>query len=188
MSDQPYIFSKLVERSKEIGFTMASDMHIGSLLRSLIVSKPGANILELGTGTGLALSWIMEGIDSASKVISIDNNPELIKIAEEFLGDDKRLQLICEDGSTWLQNYEGDKFDLIFADAWPGKYYDLEETLDLVAVGGFYVIDDMTPQPGWPEGHEKKAAQLMKTLESRKDFSLTKMDWSTGIVLMSRQV
>ena len=65
------------------------------------------------------------------------------------------------DGSEWLKTYEGPKFDLIFADAWPGKYYDLEETLNLLKDGGFYVIDDMNPAPDWPEGHHDKASGLI---------------------------
>jgi predicted O-methyltransferase YrrM len=36
---------------------------------------------------------------------------------------------------------------LIFADAWPGKYSDLEKALKLVKPGGFYIIDDMLTQP-----------------------------------------
>ncbi|MFB0907398.1 MAG: hypothetical protein QMB03_03790 [Spirosomataceae bacterium] len=63
--------------------------------------------------------------------------------------------LYASDGSEWIKSYSGDKFDLIFADAWPGKYSELKETLNLLKVGGFYVIDDMTQQPNWPDGHDK---------------------------------
>jgi len=52
----------------------------------------------------------------------------------------------CEDGGEWLKNYQVKSFDLIFAGTWSGIYDELEETLALVAIGGFYVIDDMTPQ------------------------------------------
>jgi predicted O-methyltransferase YrrM len=36
------------------------------------------------------------------------------------------------DGYDWIQNYLGEKFDLIFADAMPGKYELFEETIGLV--------------------------------------------------------
>lgn len=185
--DIPKIHSKIEAKSKEIGFTMPSDLFIGTLLKTLISSKPKSNILELGTGIGLSLSWMVEGLDADSKLISIDNDPVLTKIAKEFFASDSRLDIICEDGSTWLKNYSGDQFDLIFADAWPGKYSEIEEVLALVKIGGFYVIDDMKTQPNWPEGHEENVEKLISYLEGRNDFSLTKMDWSTGVIVMSRK-
>ena len=30
-------------------------------------------------------------------------------------------------------------FDLVFADAWPGKFSETDEVLDLIEVGGFYI-------------------------------------------------
>jgi len=76
---------------------------------------------------------------------------------------------------------------LIFADTWPGKFYDLEETLALIKPGGFYVIDDMNTQPDWPEGHQQKVHLLVEYLEQRDDFSLTKMNWSTGIIVATKK-
>lgn len=100
-----------------------------------------------------------------------------------FFGSDSRLEILCEDGSSWIKNYSGANFDLIFADAWPGKYSEIEETLDLIKVGGFYIIDDMKTQPNWPEGHQEKVNNLIAYLEERKDFNITKMNWSTGIII-----
>ncbi len=95
--------------------------------------------------------------------------------------------IICEDGSEWINTYQGDKFDLIFADAWPGKYSDIEKLLGLINVGGFYIIDDMSIQTNWPKGHHKKVNNLIDYLEKREDFNMTKLDWSTGIILMTRK-
>lgn len=181
--DKPANHHQIEAKSKEIGFTMPSDLYIGSFLKTLITSKPKANILELGTGIGLSLSWMIDGMDATSRLKSIDNDPELIKIANEFFGDDHRLEIICADGAEWIKSYEGDKFDLIFADAWPGKYSEIDEILNLVKPGGFYVIDDMNSQPNWPEGHQEKVDKLIAYLENRNDFNLTKMNWSTGIIM-----
>lgn len=181
--DKPGIHEQIEARSKEIGFTMPSDLYIGTLLKTLISSKPKANLLELGTGIGLSLSWMIEGMDANSTLTTIDNDPQLIKIAKDFFGSDSRLEILCEDGSSWIKNYSGANFDLIFADAWPGKYSEIEETLDLIKVGGFYIIDDMKTQPNWPEGHQEKVNNLIAYLEERKDFNITKMNWSTGIII-----
>lgn len=185
--DKPEIYSKILQRSSEIGFTMPSDIFIGTFLKTLITSKPKSHILELGTGIGLSLSWMIEGLDEDSKLISVDNDPKLIEIVKEFFGNDSRVELTYQDGTSWIKNYKGDQFDLIFADAWPGKYSETDEILDLIKVGGFYVIDDMKAQPNWPEGHQDNVDKLIAYLEQREDFSLTKMDWSTGIILMTKK-
>jgi predicted O-methyltransferase YrrM len=75
------------------------------------------------------------------------------------------------------------KFDYIFADTWHGKYIMLDEVLAMLNTGGLYIIDDMLPQPNWPEGHHEKAINLVNYLETRTDLLLTKQVWATGIVI-----
>ncbi|MBD1262077.1 class I SAM-dependent methyltransferase [Maribacter polysiphoniae] len=183
IQDTPRIYSALEETSRKIGFTMPSDLYVGTLLKTLVASKPKGKFLELGTGMGLSLSWLIDGMDEGSKIVSIDNDPELIKIAEENFGSDPRVSLLCGDGAAWIKENENQSFDLIFADAWPGKYSEIEEILSMVKVGGFYVIDDMEAQSNWPEGHELHVDGLVALLEERKDFIITKMNWSTGLVI-----
>jgi predicted O-methyltransferase YrrM len=184
--DRPSIYSEIERKSSEIGFTMPSDVYMGSLLKTLMSSKPGGLFLELGTGIGLSLSWMIDGIDAESKLITVDNDEELIAIAKHYFEADSRIEIIHADGSSWIKNYEGDKFDLVFADAWPGKYSEIDEILDLIKVGGFYVIDDMSAQPNWPNGHDNNVERLVAYLEKREDFNLTKMDWSTGVIIAVR--
>ena len=183
----PELHSQIVAKCREIEFSMPSDLYIGSLLKTLVTSKPNAKLLELGSGIGLSLSWMIDGMDSESSLITIDNDEELIEITKGFFGDNKRVKIICADGEEWILRYEGDKFDLIFADAWPGKYSLIEETLDLLKKGGFYIIDDMDPQPNWPEGHAQKVTQLIEYLENRDDFNLTKFNWSTGVIIATKK-
>ena len=181
--DIPALYPELLDKSSEIGFQMPSDQYIGTLLKTLVASKPVGNFLELGTGIGLSLSWMLDGMDNASKLTSIDNDGSLIAIAKEFFATEERLRLECQDGTTWIKQNQHKKFDLIFADAWPGKYDLLDETLGMLKSGGFYVIDDMNPQSNWPDGHADKATALITELESRRDVTLTKMDWSTGVIV-----
>jgi predicted O-methyltransferase YrrM len=48
---------------------------------------------------------------------------------------------------------------------------------------GIYIVDDMLPQPNWPEGHEEKAKAFGKKIESYNDLIITKLEWSTGIIM-----
>ncbi|MGB5205230.1 O-methyltransferase [Eudoraea sp.] len=183
----PEIQPQIAAKCKEIGFPMPSDPYIGSLLKTLITSKPNSNLLELGTGIGLSLSWMLDGMDSKSRLTTIDNDQNLIDIAKGFFGTDNRINSICADGEDWILKYSGDKFDLIFADAWPGKYSRIDQTLDLVKSGGFYIIDDMILQANWPDRHEEKVKKLIDYLENREDFNLTKLNWSTGVIIATRK-
>lgn len=186
IKDIPSIHPAIVTKSKEIGFTMPSDLYIGTLLKTLISAKPRGRYLELGTGIGLSLSWMIDGMDKGARLTTVDNDPELIAIAKTYFGDDARLDIVCEDGSRWIKQHGHRKFDLIFADAWPGKYSEIDEILDMVKLGGFYVIDDMAPQPNWPEGHGTLVNELVGYLDNRTDFNLTKMNWSTGLIIAVR--
>jgi len=183
IQDIPKIHTEIERKSKEIGFTMPSDLYIGTLLKTLTSSRPKGRFLELGTGIGLSLSWMIDGMDSDSNIITVDNDAELIKIAKQYFGHDNRVEVICQDGSEWIKSYIGEKFDLVFADAWPGKYSETDEILDLIKIGGFYVIDDMTAQPNWPDGHQDNVDGLIDYLEKREDFTLTKLNWSTGLII-----
>jgi predicted O-methyltransferase YrrM len=184
-SDKPVQYENIVQATRAIEFNMASDMQTGSLLKTLAASKPGGSILELGTGTGLATSWIVDGMDKGTKLVTVENNELLLDIARKAL-QDARVEFVLADGYEWIQNYAGEKFDLIFADAMPGKYELFEETIELVKQGGFYVIDDMLPQPNWPAGHSEKVERLIEELEKRNDITLTKLNWSTGIIIVSK--
>ena len=184
-SDMPVQYENIAEATKAIEFNMASDMQTGSLLKTLAASKLSGRILELGTGTGLATSWIVDGMDERTKLITIENNTLLLDIARKAL-QDSRVEFVWADGYAWIQTYSGEKFDMVFADAMPGKYDLFEETIGLVKVGGFYIIDDMLPQPNWPEGHADKVERFIGELGKRNDILLTKLNWSTGIIIVTK--
>jgi predicted O-methyltransferase YrrM len=179
----PKAYQQINGATKASGFDMASDVLTCSLLRTLASTKPSGKFLELGTGTGLSTSWILDGLDQESTLTSIDNDAKFLAIAQTFLGGDNRLTLVDTDGAEWIENNKDKKFDYIFADTWHGKYLLLDEALSMLNSGGLYIIDDMLPQPNWPDGHQDKATKLIKDLESRDDLQLTKQVWATGIVI-----
>lgn len=179
----PKTYFDIDNETKASGFTMASDIQTCSLLKTLASSKPSGKLLELGTGTGLSTAWILDGMDSNSTLISFDNDERVLKIAQKYLGQDKRLTLILSDGEAWVKNNLEQKFDYIFADTWHGKYLLLDEVLEMLNKGGLYIVDDMLPQSNWPDGHQEKAINFIKYLESRTDLTLTKINWATGIII-----
>jgi len=185
-ADVPEVYEKIRSATDELKFNMASDLQTGSLLKTLVASKPWGRFLELGTGTGLATSWIVSGMDENSSLISIDNNKSLMDVAEGHI-QDARIEFIVADGYEWISKYSGSKFDLIFADAMPGKYDLFEETISMLNGNGFYIIDDMLPQPNWPVGHDERVKEFIAKLENRDDILLTKLNWSTGIIIVVKK-
>jgi predicted O-methyltransferase YrrM len=111
-----------------------------------------------------------------------------VAIPRRHLGDDPRVTFALADGARYLAQLvaERKRFDLVFADTWPGKYTQLDDVLHLVRPGGLYVVDDMLPQPSWPADHAPKVATLIETLTSRPDLHVTVLDWSTGVIVAAK--
>ena len=185
----PKILSAIMADTKRLDFKMASEPMVGSLLRTLAASKAKGRFLELGTGTGLATAWLLDGMDSDSTLLTMDNDQALLDVAQRHLGHDSRLSVVCDDGDQFIKSMslKKDRFDFIFADTWSGKYRYLEETLGMLNRNGLYIIDDMLPQPNWPEDHPPKVKGLLDFLEKKNDFVITKMAWSCGIVICAKK-
>jgi predicted O-methyltransferase YrrM len=185
----PPQLSAIQQATAAYGFGMPSESLTGALLRSLAASKPGGQLLELGTGTGLATAWLLAGMDATATLTSVDNDSGVQAIARAHLGQNPRVRFIHQPGEAFLESAAAkrEQYDLIFADTWPGKYWLLDETLGLLAPGGLFVIDDMLPQPNWPTGHPAKVAALIAGLEARHDFAVTKLAWASGLMLVTRR-
>ena len=90
------------------------------------------------------------------------------------------------DGAEFIRQSAREAFDLIYADAWPGKFSHLDETLALLCPGGIYLIEDLLPQPSWPEGHAPKVPVLIRDLEQRSDLITVKLGWASGLMIVVR--
>ena len=184
--DIPVAYESIADATKALQFNMASELYTGSLLKTLVASKPSGRFLELGTGSGLATSWMIAGMDAGSELVTVENNALLQIIAKTQLQDD-RVSFVLANGYEWIRNYAGKKFDLIFADAMPGKYDLFDETITLVRNGGFYIIDDMLPQPNWPDGHAEKVPVLLNLLANDHRLLIAPMAWASGVVVAVRK-
>ena len=137
----PQAFDAIARDTEAFGFTMVSEPKVGAVLAALAASKPGGRLLELETGTGHGTAWL---------------------VSKRHLDGDARVTFHIVDGAEFIQRASRGQFDLIYADAWPGKFIHLDETLALLRPGGMYVIDDLLPQPNWPDGHAPKVPALIQ--------------------------
>ena len=182
----PAALEAILADTAALGFTMASEPKTGALLAALAASKPGGRLLELGTGTGLGTAWLLSGMDAASHLDTVDTDPNVVAIARTHLEKDARVTFHLMDGADFISRSPRDCYDVIYADAWPGKFTYLDETLSLLRVGGIYFIDDLLPQANWPEGHAAKVPVLIDAIERRPGFATVKLAWASGLMIAVR--
>jgi predicted O-methyltransferase YrrM len=160
ISNTPAAIPTILSETRALGFDMISEPRVGSLLA---------------------------GMDASATLDTVDNDPRVVAVAQRHLGADPRIRFHIKDGGQFLQEPGLDPFDLIYADAWPGKFSHLDKALALLHPGGLYVIDDLQPQPNWPEGHAPKVPALMSDLERRSGFVTVRMGWASGLMVVIRK-
>ncbi|MET8825774.1 class I SAM-dependent methyltransferase [Streptomyces sp. NPDC004610] len=183
----PAALPALRAKARDAGFTMSCEDRTGSLLAALSAARPAGRILELGTGVGEGTAWLLAGMDAAARLTTVERDPTVQAIARNELGADPRVTFASGDAGAWLEDFDGPPFDLVFADTWPGKFTHLDRALDLVAPGGTYLIDDLTPRPGWREGHDTSVRRLLAELNAREDFRRVRLTWSSGLLMAVRR-
>ena len=161
----PAAMPALQGEAERLGFTQSCDAQTGALLRMLAASKPRGRMLELGTGVGQSAAWILDGMCPHSRLTSVDAAQRQSEAAKRVLGADRRVAFVTQDGAAFLEEC-GETFDLIFADALPGKFTHRERAIALLRPGGLYVIDDLTPRPDWPDGRESGVERLLAGVEA----------------------
>src|SRR5687767_6743343 len=127
VGDKPAALAGIERDSQRLGFALACEHRTGALLATLAASKPGGRLLELGTGTGASTAWLLAGMSADATLLSVDSDERVVSVARRYLGGDPSLTLQVGDGGEAVGKLAAG-FDLIFADAWPGKYSHLDET------------------------------------------------------------
>ena len=174
----------ILAETRKIGFQSWCWPQVGALLRVMASLKPAGRLLEIGTGTGVGTSWLLDGMDASARLTTVDINSKVQAVARTHLGEDPRLTILCEDAADVIRREPPNSFDLIFADGGAGKHRLLEEALALLRPGGIYLCDDTKPHPMWPPEHAVKIPPLMEALAARQDFRRVYIDWSSGVVVM----
>jgi predicted O-methyltransferase YrrM len=186
ISRKPEVLEAIQKDTEELGFMMPSEPKTGALLAALAASKPGGRLLELGTGTGLGIAWLLTGMDADARLDTVDIEANVVAVARRHLAADSRVTFHVMDGAEFMSRSAQSQFDLIYADAWPGKFSHLDQALSLLRTGGSSFIDDLLPQPNWPGGHAPKVPALIETLEHRPEFTTVKLSWASGLRLVVR--
>jgi predicted O-methyltransferase YrrM len=123
------------------------------LVATLVASKPGGRIAEIGTSYGEGAKAILAALPAGTSFVTVELDPVRAAEAREALAGTE-AQVIEGDWREHLPHLG--PFDVVFADG--GVGYD--EVVDLLAPGGIVIKDDLTP--GRPvEGDPTREALLL---------------------------
>lgn len=137
-----------LSRRTHLGFTtagMLSGPLQGRLLQMFCRMLNAKKVLEIGTYTGYSSIYMARGMAEGGILHTIDNNPEVADIAEEFISRaGLASKIVPHQGNAIdiIPLLEG-PFDLVFIDADKENYihyYNL--CFDKVRKGGFIIIDN----------------------------------------------
>ena len=184
---KPTIVAEAYARARAASFTLSCEPEVGALLSVLAAAVPaGGRILELGTGVGTGLAWLVHGLGERSdaELLSIDLDADIQESARQGAWP------------PWVRFLEGDAaellptlgaFDLVFADAPGGKLFGLGHTLDALAPRGVLIVDDM--DLGRHTDPELKAAlvSVRERLLERPDLLVAEFDIGSGVMLAVRR-
>ncbi len=106
-----------------------------------------SNVLEIGTFTGLSTLSMALALPNNGKIITLDKNEEINKIAINFFKkakQDHKIKTIIKPALETLNEIKNQKFDLIFIDADKMNYKEYyERSLKLVDKGGLIIVDNV---------------------------------------------
>ena len=183
----PERVSAAVANAADMGFEMSCDPGAGALLAVLAGAVvPGGRILELGTGAGVGLAWIVHGLGGRDdvEVVSVEMDAAAGAAAAKIDWPDA-IELVIGDALEFITLPA--QWDLVFADAQGGKWEGLGNTIRSLRRGGVLLVDDMTPAEFLNDEHRNKTAEVRAHLLSSDELISVEIAWSTGLILCTRR-
>ena len=172
--------------ARDAGFELSCDPRVGELLSVLSAAvRHGGSILELGTGAGVGLAWIVAGLGDRTdvSVTSVEIDPQLVRVAASLDLPDY-VDVLVADGVDLLSAES--RWSLIFADAPAGKWDGLDQTIAALDPGGILLVDDMTPPEFVSDLHRNKTIEARETLLSDARLRSVEIDWASGLIMCAR--
>lgn len=183
----PPLVAAAETKAEEHGFDYSCQRGVGELLSFLATTTPpGGRILELGTGFGVGLAWILTGLGSRTdvKVATIERDAE--RVASLTEADLPAHASIVEGDIEALLPSLG-QFDLIFADAEAGKWTGLELTIAALAPRALLLVDDMDISH-YDSSRDRSTVEVVrKALMTDPRLVAVELNVASGMILASRR-
>lgn len=134
--------------AERLGFTRSTIDEVGQLLELLVSQFPDEVIGEIGGGCGVGSAWMASGLQKGSRLVTIDNDPELVESVRSRFGDHSQVEILLGD---WRLILDRGPFAMLFVDVAEAKEEQVDAVIDALRPGGLAVIDDLTPHDHWPQ-------------------------------------
>jgi predicted O-methyltransferase YrrM len=175
------------ERAEAGGFAFSSEPEVGALLSCLAASVPAqGRILELGTGAGCGLAWLVHGLGDRTdvEIVTVDVDRTMQDRTRSVPWPDfVRFEL--GDGATAVA--ASGTFDLIFADAPGGKTTGLAQAIEALGPGGILVVDDMDVTRHSGAGLLNDLAHVRDRLLADQRLVCCELAFSSGVIVAVRR-
>ena len=175
------------DRASKSGFELSSEAEVGQLLACLANAVPiGGRILEIGTGCGVGLSWIVHGVGSRTdvEVMSVELDPVLAD-ATRSVGWPSWVSIVEGDGADLVGTIGS--FDLIFPDAPGGKIFKLRKTISTLRPGGFLLVDDMDLTVHKDPELRDGLASVRERIVTHPDLVWTELPVASGVIVATKR-
>ena len=184
---EPAAVRRCRERALAAGFGLSCEPGIGRLLATLAAAVPArGRILELGTGAGVGLAWLLDGLGPRADVavLSVESDPAMSGLARAEDWPDF-VTLVEGDGAAEVRR-QG-VFDLVFADAPGGKLEGLDDTVACLTPGGVLVVDDMDPALHLEDGYGEPLARVRDEIMGDPRLVAAELAFSTWAIVATRR-
>jgi predicted O-methyltransferase YrrM len=182
----PALVAGAKRRAKDMRFLSSCEDQVGRLLSVLAAAvPPNGRILEVGTGAGVGLAWIVTGLRARQdvEIVTIEGDLPLAQSVKD--GDwPSQVKIVVGDARELLPGLG--HFDLVFADAAPVKYGDVETTLKLLRNGGVLVVDDLCATPDATEQQMLERDGLRLSLLRHPELQAVELEWSNRVILATK--
>jgi len=168
------IRSALAEGARNSGLAPG----LGGVIRALAASKLAGVFLCLGEDVGEIGAWILDGMDPASGLVALVQEPHEEAVLERELGRDLRISVHRQDAESFLIDVHAHRFDLIVDRSAGDHSAVLRLGLGLLRSGGFYLAphrlrdtlaEVLAREPAEPPGHAPGLEPAEWTLASLGD-------------------
>jgi caffeoyl-CoA O-methyltransferase len=167
---------------------------VGDLLAILVSLTKTQRILEIGTFTGYSAAIMASGL-RIGKITTLEENIENYQLSKKNLHieiEKGKIQVINTEGITWLKNYTGKQFDIIFLDARKEAFSnDLDLLHNKLSINGLLVIDNslargavLNPISEW----QKLTDNFNKKIKSDVRFRVVLLPIRDGLLVAQKVV
>lgn len=183
----PTLVLEAEARATQTGFTGSCEPLVGELLACLAAVVPrDGRVLELGTGMGVGLAWIVTGLGSRTdvEVVTVERDRECAE-AVALARWPSWVRLLTGDVADLLP--ELGRFALIFADAEGGKWTGLDLTLDALDASAVLLMDDMDLNRYDAPAHRAMVSNVRSALRSDARLATVEIEVASGVMLAMRR-